>query len=63
MVFAMPKLEHPIFRDGPVPVGRGTIQADAGGVQVIHPQHVLMERPLKASVSTSGSPHMRDSRC
>jgi len=36
MVFALAKLEQPIFRDGPVAVGGGAIHADACGLQVVH---------------------------
>ena len=38
VVLAMPKLEQPVFRHAPAPAGRGTIQAHALGLQIVHTQ-------------------------
>lgn len=47
MVLAMVKLKPPVFCHRPVPVSGGTIQANAGGSQVIHAQCVVIQRTLR----------------
>jgi hypothetical protein len=47
MIFAMPKLEQPGVGHGPVAVGGGAIEADAGWFQVVDAQHMLIQGPLK----------------
>ena len=58
----MPKLEQPVFRHAPVPAGRGTIQAHALGLQVVHTQQVWGAgacKGLPARVSTQSLQHGR----
>ena len=62
MVFAVAKLEQPVFGHAPVTVGGGTIQANAGRLQVIHAQRVLIQGPLTstpARIITQGLEHRR----
>jgi len=62
MVLAVPTLKQPVFRHAPIPAGRGTIQAHALGLQVVHAQQVLGQGAFKALpmfVMTQGLQHRR----